>query len=105
MFIRVRCDIASLGMKVVDVICVCYDKCCMGRNIVGCCNSFDVSVDVIDSSLSRFTNFRSTKLTISSCLIFVLVGKEETRKILNQITVDVVAIILISALFNTLTTV
>ena len=73
--------------------------------VVGCCNSFDVSVDVIDSSLSRFTNFRSTKLTISSCLIFVLVGKEETRKILNQITVDVVAIILISALFNTLTAV
>ena len=59
-----------------------------------------VSVDVIVIDLSKFTNFRSTKLAISSCLIFVSVGKEETRKIWNQSNVDVVDIILISALFT-----
>ena len=62
----------------------------------------DNSVDVIDISLSRFTNLRLTKLTISSCLIFGSVGKEETRKIWNKSTIEIdgVAIILISALFT-----
>ena len=50
-------------------------------------------VDVINFCMSNFTNFKSTKLKISFCLILLFAGSEETSNVKHHSTAAVVTII------------
>ena len=50
-------------------------------------------VDVINFCMSNFTNFKSTKLRISFCLILLFAGREETSNAKHQSTAAFITII------------